>query len=179
MRESVQGMADLEAWENAVRTAVLSAGARCLSALVEAVGSGRQPQAVRCSCGERMVSRGLKRKDFLSILGAVSYQRSLFQCPACGKTRYPGDEVLDLVGTSRSPGLRRMMAQSSFQQGCEDLQLYAGLQVSAKDLERVAETLGQDMERWRQQEQETLLGQPPQSKGQPSLPILYIEPGFP
>ncbi|MGC9523813.1 MAG: ISKra4 family transposase [Anaerolineae bacterium] len=170
---------DLEAWENAVRVAVLSAGADCLSALLEEVGSGRQAEAARCSCGERMESRGLKRKDFLSILGPVSYRRTLFQCPACGKTRYPGDEVLDLVGTRRSPGLRRMMAragaQSSFQQGREDLRIYAGLQVSTKDLERVAETMGESMERWRKQEQETLLVQPPKSMGQQCIPTLYIE----
>jgi hypothetical protein len=97
-----------------------------------------------------MESRGLKSKDLLTILGPVSYRRSMFQCLRCQRTRYPADELLDVQDTTRSPGLRRMMAragsQSTFKEGCEDLRLYAGIEVSAKDLERVAESIGQQIE---------------------------------
>jgi len=51
-----------------------------------------------------------------------------FQCPACQATRYPGDEELDIVDTTRSPGVRRMMAragsQSTFKESREDLKIY-------------------------------------------------------
>lgn len=134
---------DLEAWETALRAAVLSAGAKVLAGLLEGIGSGRRDREILCECGTRMGSQGLKDKEFLTILGPVRYSRSMFQCPVCKASRYPGDEELDIVGTSRSPGLRRMMAragsQSTFKEGRDDLKVYAGLEVSAKDVERVAE----------------------------------------
>lgn len=125
-----------------------------------------------------MESRGLKNKDLLTILGPVSYRRSRFQCPRCHRTRYPGDEALGVQNTTRSPGLRRMMAragsQSTFKEGCEDLRLYAGIEVSAKDLERVAEAIGQQIEAWNQQESDRLLEAPDPLPPSAAVPVLYI-----
>ena len=170
--------ADLEAWETALRAAVLSVGAKVLGELLHGVGAGRVDHAILCPCGTRMESQGLKQKELLTILGPVIYNRSMFQCPACGATRYPGDETLDIVGTTRSPGLRRMMAragsQSTFKEGREDLKIYAGLQVSAKDIERVAERIGQQTEAWLYQEREELLKQNEPLRSEKTLPILYI-----
>ena len=84
----------MEAWENSLRAAVLSAGAKALASLLDGVGCGRQDEAIVCNCGARMESHGLKSKPLLTILGPVDYKRSLFQCPACNQTRYPGDEQL-------------------------------------------------------------------------------------
>ena len=86
---------DLEAWETALRVAVLSAGARALGGVIEGIGCGRRNAAVFCECGTRMQSGGLRSKPLLTILGPVDYRRSLFQCPVCEKARYPGDEELD------------------------------------------------------------------------------------
>jgi hypothetical protein len=170
--------ADLEAWETALRAAVLCAGGKVLGELLQGVGAGRVDRAILCPCGTRMESQGLKLKELLTILGPVIYDRSMFQCPACGATRYPGDEELDIVGTTRSPGLRRMMAragsQSTFKEGREDLKIYAGLQVSAKDIERVAERIGQQTEAWLYQEREELLKQNEPLRSEKTLPILYI-----
>ena len=41
--------ADLEAWENALRAAVLSAGAKALASLLDGVGCGRQDEAIVCN----------------------------------------------------------------------------------------------------------------------------------
>ena len=169
--------ADLEAWETALRAAVLSGGARVLEGLLEGIGSGREPGVILCTCGCRMESRGLKAKELLTILGTVVYRRSRFQCPACQATRYPGDEELDIVGTTRSPGVRRMMAragsQSTFKESCEDLKIYAGIEASAKDVERVAEGIGQEMEVWSSRQAEAIFGEEPASLHQ-TIPILYI-----
>jgi hypothetical protein len=95
----------------------------------------------------------------------------MYAC-SCGNTRYPGDEALDVVETTRSPGLRRMMAragsQSTFKEGRDDLKVYAGIEVSAKDVERVAEHIGQQMEAW--QAREEMRGSPKEK----ALPLLYI-----
>ena len=156
---------------------MLAAGAKALAALLEGIGAGRRECPVACSCGLHMESRGLKEKLLMTILGMVPYRRSMYQCPGCGKTCFPGDEELDVVGTTRSPGLRRMMAragsQSTFKEGREDLRVYAGIEVSAKDVERVAENIGQGMETWSNEEQREVLAQEPPS-GAKTIPIMYV-----
>lgn len=170
--------ADLEAWETALRAAVLSAGAKVLEKLLQGIGSGRELRAIVCKCGVRMESRGLKHKEVLTILGPVPYGRSMFQCPACQSTRYPGDEELDIVETTRSPGLRRMMARagsrSTFKEGRDDLKIYAGIEVSAKDVERVAEGIGQQMETWGSEERKEILRDHELLRSEKTIPILYI-----
>jgi hypothetical protein len=173
---AVAKQVDLEAWETALRAAVLACGTKVLASLLEGIGSGRRPGGVYCQCGNRMESQGLKSKPLLTILGLVPYDRSMYQCPGCRATRYPGDEDLDVVGTTRSPGLRRIMAragsQSPFKEGREDLKIYAGLEVSAKDVERVSEKIGQQMETWSKQEGENLLNE--NIATDQTIPILYI-----
>ena len=170
--------ADLESWEMALRKAVLAAGAKALSTLLEPIGVGRREEPVRCICGLQMESRGLKEKSLVTILGEVSYQRSMYQCSTCGETRYPGDEELDIVETTRSPGLRRMMARvgskSTFKEGREDLKIYAGIDVSAKDVERVAEIIGQEMEVWSKDEQKRMLAQSLSIPTVKTIPVLYV-----
>jgi hypothetical protein len=169
---------DLEAWETALRAAVLSAGAKVLEQMLGGIGSGRAPRAIVCGCGVQMESQGLKPKEVLTILGSVTYRRSMFQCPVCQNTRYPGDEELDIVETTRSPGLRRMMARagsrSTFKEGRDDLKIYAGIEVSAKDIERVAEGIGQQMEAWVSQERKEVLRDQPRLRSEKTIPILYI-----
>lgn len=169
---------DLEAWELAIRGAVLAAGAKGLGRLLTAVGRGRRAEAVLCGCGEPMESRGLKGKELLTILGPVSYARTRFYCGPCQQTRYPGDEELDIVGTSRSPGLRRMMARagsrSTFKEGRDDLQVYAGIKASAKDVERVAERVGEQMEQWNATERTHLCEPDRPVPPEKPIPLFYI-----
>jgi hypothetical protein len=171
---------DLEAWETALRAAVLAAGAGALAQLLDGIGSGPQAEPVACpSCGRRMQSQGRRPKTLLTILGPVRYRRTRLECPACRTGLYPGDELLDIDGTTRSPGLRRMMARagakSTFKEGRDDLQVYAGLTVSAKDVERVAEAVGADMETWMARERQRLLAERPAGLVAKTIPTLYIE----
>jgi len=171
------GKVDLEAMESALRVAVLACGAKILARMLAEQGSGRREEKVLCCCGRRMESQGVRSKELRTILGPVAYERSMFQCPACRATRYPGDEALDVVGTTRSPGLRRMMAragsQSTFKDGRDDLRIYAGLEVSAKDVERVAERIGQEIDTWSQEErQRTLAEDGPEPEK--DIPLMYV-----
>ena len=172
--------ADLEAWETALRAAVLAAGAKALGQLLEGIGSGRQIEPVDCpSCGHRMESRGRRRKKVLTMLGPVWYRRTRLECPACKRALYPGDEQLDIVGTTRSPGMRRMMARagskSPFKEARDDLKILAGVTVSAKDVERVAEAVGADMEVWSRREQQRWIAYQPTGRIVATIPVLYIE----
>jgi hypothetical protein len=173
---------DLEAVENAIRPAVLAAGARALEGVIRGVGCGRRSGPVVCACGAEMRSTGLVAKRLLTILGEVEFTRSRHECPACGRTRCPGDEELEVAGTSRSPGLKRLMARAgsreAFKEGREDLRIYAGIAVNAKDVERVAETIGAEMEAWSAQERKSLVQAEAERGPRPvpqDIPIMYIE----
>jgi hypothetical protein len=169
---------DLEAMETALRAVVLAAGAKALAGLLDGVGRGRREEAVRCSCGTTMESRGVEEKTLLTILGEVPFDRSCFKCPQCGKLRYPGDEELDVVDTTRSPGVRRMMARagskSTFKEGRDDLRVYAGITVSAKDVERVAERTGEEVEHWAARERQEILREPAPPVPAEPIPVLYV-----
>lgn len=149
-----------------------------MGGLLQEIGVGRRVDPVMCTCGIRMESRGLRTKELLTILGSVPYERSMYQCPICHRTRYPGDEELDIVDTTRSPGLRRMMgragSQGTFKCGQEDLRIYAGIDVTAKDVERVAECIGKDVEKWLLQERQQTLQQAPVVPLKKTIRILYV-----
>lgn len=172
---------DLEAVETAIRQAALAAGARVLEDVLRCVGTGRRKQAVLCArCGQRMESRGVLPKTLVTLLDDVVFYRSRFVCPHCGGVRYPGDEELGVLNTTRSPGLQRIMAhfgaKEPFKEVAQDLKLAAGIEVSAKDAERVSERIGEAMECWDAgQRRAARFEQPPGSETPKSIETLYIE----
>jgi Uncharacterised protein family (UPF0236) len=123
-----------------------------------------------------MESKGIREKTLMTIMGPVTYRRSMYEC-SCGNIRYPGDEELDVVDTTRTPGLRRMMARagsnSTFKEASEDLKIYAGVTVSAKDIERVAEGIGEDMMQWAEKERHEIIHSSAENHKE-LVPILYI-----
>ena len=183
MRRIIEGaqratQVDLEAWEMGIRTSVLAAGAKALTPLVNSVGAGRRDEPVTCTCAARMESKGQRPKDLLTILGDVPYSRAMYVCGNCGSVRYPADEELDVVETTRSPGVRRLMARAgnngTFKEGAKDLDVYAEIKVSAKDVERVAEKIGQDTERWAAEEREQIWALEEPAGQKKSIPMFYI-----
>lgn len=171
---------DLEALETAIRGAALAAGAKVLEGLLDAVGTGRRGQAVRCACGAAMRSAGVRTKQVQTLLGRVSFARSRYRCAHCGNVRYPGDEALSIVETSRSPGVRRQVARlgakEPFEEVSKDLAEVAGIPLCRKEAERISERVGAAMEDWQENERVRLRLQPPPPPDAPrSLDTLYVE----
>ena len=176
-----EGRVDLEAVERALRASALGAVAEALEELLENVGVGRREEPVLCSCGTGMHSTGVRAKRIQTLLGWIRFRRSAYVCPRCAKTRYPGDEELDVVGTCRSPGVRRQVARlgakETFQEVAQDLAELADIRVCRKDAERIAEAQGEQMEAWMAQQRRTLrLQEPPPPETPKSIETLYIEP---
>ena len=148
---------DFEAWETLMLQASRQGGAGVLGSLLTHWQRQSPSSAVRCHCGQRMSSRGRRPKRFLTTLGPVPFSRSFYQCAACRQGRFPDDERLDIVNTSYSPGVRRLMAragsQTQFEQAAEDLRCYAGLEIEPREIERVAEEVGRQVEQWLSEEQ--------------------------
>jgi len=152
---------DFEAWESLLLQAARQGGAGVLGSLLTH-WQGQAPRAViQCDCGQRMISQGRRAKGLLTTLGAVPFRRSFYQCAQCRQSRFPDDERLDMVNTTYSPGVRRLMAragsQTQFEQAAEDLLCYAGLKLEPREIERVAEEVGRQVERWLSEEEEQLI----------------------
>lgn len=168
-----------------MRSAVLALGAGVLERLLHAVGTGRQDQPRLCARGHlprKMESRGLREKTLRTILGPVRFERSRYVCPSCGTVEHPGDELLGVENTGFSPGLRRLMtragSRASFAEAAEDLQVYGAVHVAAKDVERVAESVGRQIDDWmRRQGSAAMLEAAREDGGEAAIPIpiLYIE----
>lgn len=149
-------------------------GAGVLGSLLSHWQQHAPRQIILCQCGQRMSSQGRRAKGLLTTLGRVPFGRSFYQCEQCHQGRFPDDEHLDIVGTTYSPGVRRLMAragsQSQFEQAAEDLLCYAGLKVEPREIERVAEEVGRQVEHWLSGQQDQVL----QGVGTPAAPLQSI-----
>ena len=137
----------LEAMEIAIRAAMHQAGA---SVLEELLNTQMPPEPeVACGCGQKARLHQMRPKQILTALGRIRIERAYYICSHCHHGQSPVDRQLDVEGTEYSPAVRRMMAivgsEGSFDQGREQLADLAGLEVTAKAVERQAETIGQDI----------------------------------
>lgn len=136
-------------------------GAGVLGSLLSHWQEHAPGESVLCQCGQRMSSRGRRGKGLVTTLGPVPFLRSGYQCEQCRRRRFPDDERLDIVNTTYSPGVRRLMAragsQTQFEQAAQDLLCYAGLRVEAREIERIAEEVGRQVEQWLCAEQDQIL----------------------
>ncbi len=153
------------------------AGAAALGHLLS-LDSGHPPQ-VPCSCGAGAQFHSVRPKRLLTAVGAVELERAYYVCLRCHQGHSPRDRELDVEGHAFSPGVRRMMAlvgsETSFDQGRDQLQLLAGLELTAKAVERQAEAIGGDIAAHGQAE----IGRAQQLQlpevCAAALPVLYIE----
>jgi hypothetical protein len=156
---------DFEAWESLMLQAARRGGAGVLGSLLTHWQQHAPREVILCQCGQRMSSRGRRGKGLLTTLGRVPLARSFYQCGHCGRGRFPEDERLDIINTTYSPGVRRLMAragsQTQFEQAAEDLCCYAGLQVQPREIERVAEEVGRQVEHWLSEQQGQVLKSEP------------------
>lgn len=147
---------DLESEEMAIRTVLLHAGATVLTQLLQFEPPDAGHLTVPCSCGHTARFKELRAKTFLSVVGSVEVRRPYYLCPHCSKGQHPVDGELGIAGLESSPGVRRMEAvvgsEMPFGPACEPMKVLAGLEVSAKAIERTAESIGTEIARRDKQE---------------------------
>jgi hypothetical protein len=147
---------DLEALEFALRDSLHRVGSSFLEQLLNTDWGERSAGCVLCD--DRHVSRhvGKRGKKVLTVVGEIEIHREYYHCQDCGQGRVPKDEALDIVGSHFSPGVRRMMARvgskESFEEGRQDLEFLAGLVVTSKQVERIAEQVGDAVEQRNQKD---------------------------
>lgn len=144
-----RGGTDLEAVETALRAALHAAGAAALSELLQFPAPSADEQQRTCACGQQARYQGLRCKRVLTMVGAARVCRPYYWCSQCHQGQFPADVELDIVDTEVSPGVRRMLAlvgaEAPFDRGRQQMQTLAGLEVTAKAVERTAEAIGSDI----------------------------------
>lgn len=163
----------------AIRSALHCAGAAALSQLLHYGPPAVDQRWLPCTCGQQAQYVELRTKPILTALGPVQIERPYYLCRHCHRGQFPVDQELDVRDTELSPGVRRMMAlighEVPFNRGRAQLQLLAGLTVTAKAVERTAEAIGSDiLTRQQQAIRRAKQLELPIAVG-PEIPILYIQ----
>lgn len=139
-----------------MRSAMHQAGASALTQLLRYEPPDEDHRTIPCPCGGSSRYKELRSKTVLTVLGPVDLSRPYFLCIDCSKGRYPVDTELGIAGLESSPGVRRMEAvvgsEMPFAPGCEPMKLLAGLDVTAKSIERAAEAIGAEIAQRDEQE---------------------------
>jgi hypothetical protein len=103
-----------------------------------------------CEKGHVFDFKEYRSKELLTVLGPVRVERAYYYDQGCKKGCCPKDTALDIAGTSFSPGMRRIMgrvgAYRSFGLGHEDIKEMAGICVDTKEIERVSNQIGEQVE---------------------------------
>ncbi len=171
------GVLDLGAVEQATRDALHQAGA----GLIETLLNEDEPAEPRlpCHCGEQARYAGKRSKKLVTLLGPVVVERAYYHCSRCGGGFAPRDRELAVEATQYSPGVRRMTAlvgsETSFDRGRVLLDELAGVEVTAKAVEREPEAIGEDIAALEQVEIERAVQLELPEVCAPEIPILYIE----
>lgn len=161
----------------AIRAAMHQVGGLLLAKLLNCDGGGYRGMHIDCGQGHRAAFVDYRDKEVLTVLSSVEVRRAYYHCPHCEAGLLPKDRELDIVGTSLSPGVRRMIGRvggkEPFDQGRQDLEALAGVVVQTKQVERVSEELGVWTDSiWKQEREAILSGK--LAPLLPAVPKLYI-----
>jgi hypothetical protein len=136
----------LEAIELAIRRQALRWAAHALEQRLNADTSDHGGAELPCPCGAVAQYHGRHKKTFESVLGPLQLERAYYHCEQCQSGFCPRDRDLRLESFSLTPGVLRMTASAaallSFEESRGLLRELAGVEVSARQVERAAEALG-------------------------------------
>ena len=163
----------------AMRAAMHRAGAVALSQLLRGDPPGPEEREIPCACGQKAHYREMRTRRVLTAVGDVELLRPWYLCPHCHHGQCPADAALDIEKLDLSPGVRRMLAlvgsEAPFDHGRRQIQLLAGLEVTAKAVERTAEAIGADIAQGEQREIQRARQLELPAVLCPPIPVLYVE----
>ncbi|HXJ75722.1 MAG TPA: ISKra4 family transposase, partial [Candidatus Dormibacteraeota bacterium] len=148
-RLATQGVSDFAALERDLLAALKQDAARWLEQMLNDPAlpyPNNQPQADEQDYGQRP-------KAVLLTLGWITLQRSYFYSAKRKQGRFPLDSALGLVDSYSSEVLRwacRAAALGgSYQAASQDLLTYAGVEIDARQVQRLVSQVAPAMDRWR------------------------------
>lgn len=163
----------------AVRSTVHQTGAAAVTELLRFQPPDEDRRTLPCACGQAAKYEGMRSRPILTVVGWAQIERPYFLCPACDHGQFPADVELDIHKTDFSPGVRRMLAavgsEAPFAQGQNQMKLLANLEVTAKAVERTAESIGEDIEARQQQDIRRAKQLHLPAMAGPAIPYLYVQ----
>lgn len=167
-----------------MRATMHRVGGVCLGQVINADGGGYRGATIACGQGHESEFVDYREKQLLTVLGEVAVRRAYYHCATCARGVLPKDQELDIVGSSFSPGVRRMMghvgAKQPFVEGRKDLEKLAGIKVKTKAVERVAEAIGEQIEELSRRERaQAIADKVIPLKSVPKLYVSYDATGVP
>lgn len=149
-RLASEGVGDFAALERDLLAALKYDGARWLEELLNDPAlpcKDSQPQA-------RQQNYGQRPKAVLLSLGWINLKRSYFYDAQQQEGQFPLDDALGLLD-SYSPGVARWMCRAaalagSYQAASQDLLHYAGLEIDARQIQRMIAQMAPRMTQWRE-----------------------------
>ena len=121
----------------------------------------------------------MRSRPVLTAVGWATIERAYYLCSKCNHGQFPADVQLDIDKTDYSPGVRRMLAavgsESPFAPGRKQLKLLADLEVTAKAIERTAESIGADIESRQQRDIKRAKQLRLPVMAGPVIPYLYVQ----
>ena len=163
----------------AIRSTVHQTGAEAVTELLRFPPPDEEHRRVPCPCGQMARYEGMRSRPILTVVGWARIERPYYLCSACQHGQSPVDLQLDVDKTDFSPGVRRMMAavgsEAPLAQGRDQVKLLAGLEITAKAVERIAESIGEDMEARQQQDIHRAKQLALPAMAGPPIPYLYVQ----
>lgn len=163
----------------AIRATVHQTGADAVTELLRFPPPEDGQRSILCACGQAAKYEAMRSRPILTAVGWASIDRPYYLCPACHKGQFPADVPLDIDKTDFSPGVRRMPAavgsEAPFAPGRDQRKLLAGLEVTAKAVERTAESIGRDIETRQQKDIHNAKQLHLPAVAGPPLPYLYVQ----
>jgi hypothetical protein len=163
----------------AIRFTVHQSGADAVTELLRLQSPDDEQRRIPCVCGRTASYEGMRSRPILTVVGWARIDRPYYLCPSCHTGQFPADVQLDIDKTDFSPGVRRMLAavgsEAAFAQGRDQIKLLAGLEVTAKAVERTAESIGQDIEARQQTDIQSAKQLHLPVVAGPPIPYLYVQ----
>ncbi len=124
-------------------------GGTLLENVINSDGGDYRGRKISCTCGQEKDFIEYRYKKIQTVLSKINVKRSYYHCDKCNEGICPKDRELDIVATSFSPGVRRMMglvgAHHPFQGGKSLIEELAGIALKTKSVERVSESIGEQL----------------------------------
>lgn len=163
----------------AIRTTVHQTGADAVTELLRFPPPEEDHRSIPCDCGQAAKYEGMRSRPILTAVGWSHIDRPYYLCPTCHQGQFPADVQLDIDKTDFSPGVRRMLAavgsEAPFAQGRDQMKLLADLEVTAKAVERTAESIGRDIEEKEQKHIHSAKQLHLPVLAGPAIPYMYVQ----
>jgi hypothetical protein len=143
MEISPEGLAKME---KGLRERMHGLGASILGAAMGLAGNGYTASRQACECGSQRKYVNDRERDVVSLLGKFRLKRAYYWCARCGKSEAPLDRQLGILSCEFTPAVReligRLGAQAPFDQGRDLMGQLAGIWISKRKHEEIAEGIG-------------------------------------